>query len=49
MVSIRDGSIYRNIVDISPVLTYRYQYHIGTLDIGFFDMSISYRWQVKYG
>jgi len=25
-----------------------YRYRIGTLDIRFFDISISYRWQVKY-
>jgi len=29
------GSIYRTIVDISPISIYRYRYRIGTLYIGF--------------
>ena len=32
-----------NIIDISPVSIYRYQYRIGTLDIGFFNVSNRYR------
>jgi len=40
------GRYIENIVDISPISTYRYRYRIGTLDIGCFDISISYRWQV---
>jgi len=37
------GRYIENIVDISPISTYRYRYRIGTSDIGFFDISISYR------
>ena len=45
----RGGSICRkyhryieNIIDISPISIDQYRYRIGTLDIGFFDISISY-------
>ena len=30
------GRYIENIVDTSPISTYRYRYHIGTLDIVFF-------------
>jgi len=42
------GRYIANIVDISLISIYRYRYRIGTLDIGFFYISISYRWQGKY-
>ena len=41
MLCIRGGSIYQTSI-------YGYQYLIGTLDIVFFNVSISHRWQVKY-
>ena len=41
------GQYIENIGDISSISIYRYRYHIGTLDIGFFDISISYRCQSK--
>jgi len=38
------GRYIKNIGNMSPISMY--QYRIGTLDIGLFDISISYRWQV---
>ena len=37
------GRYIENIVDISPISIYWNRYLIGTLDIGFFDISISYQ------
>ena len=42
------GRHIENIVDISHISIYRYRYRIGTLDIGFCNISTSYWWQVKY-
>jgi len=42
------GRYIENIVDISPILICWYRYRIGTLDIGFFDVTTLHRWQVKY-
>ena len=39
----RGGSMYRTCRDISPISILSVSYHIGALDVGYFDISISFQ------